>query len=123
MDIEEHFADADPSPVEGTNDFDDIGYGGPCPPPGDDPHRYFFRLYALDTVLNLGQGATRKQLADAMDGYVRGESRSHGHVSAVTRSRAESAVVEGTHAARTTGVFISGPTVGYGVLEDNQQGD
>ena len=74
IDIDEHFADADPPAAEGTNDFDDIGYGGPCPPPGDDPHRYFFRLYALDTVLDLGQGATRKQLTNAMDGHVLDET-------------------------------------------------
>ncbi|NBB85478.1 MAG: hypothetical protein GVY12_04550 [Bacteroidetes bacterium] len=44
------------------------------PPPGDAPHRYFFQLYALDTVLNLGQGATRKQLTNAMDGHVLDET-------------------------------------------------
>jgi len=48
----------------------DAGYGGPCPPPGDGPHRYFFRLYALDTVLGLDQGAPKEQVADAMDGHV-----------------------------------------------------
>ena len=44
---------------QGMNDFPMSGYGGPCPPPGK-YHRYFFRLYALDTVLNLKGGATRQ---------------------------------------------------------------
>ncbi|MCS4177981.1 phosphatidylethanolamine-binding protein (PEBP) family uncharacterized protein [Salinibacter ruber] len=48
----------------------DAGYGDPCPPPGDGPHRYFFRLYVLDTVLDLDQGAPEEQVADAMDGNV-----------------------------------------------------
>ncbi len=53
-DFDVHPAETEPPPVEGTNDFGDTGYGGPCPPPGDDSHRYFFRLYALDTTLGLG---------------------------------------------------------------------
>jgi Raf kinase inhibitor-like YbhB/YbcL family protein len=69
-DVTSDFADADPTPKEGQNDFGDAGYGGPCPPPGDGPHRYFFRLYALDTVLDLEQGAPKEQVADAMDGHV-----------------------------------------------------
>lgn len=74
VNIEEYFADADPMPEEGGNDFGNIEYGGPCPPAGDTPHRYFFRLYALDTTLDLGSGASRQQLNDAMDGHVRAES-------------------------------------------------
>ncbi len=54
---------------QGTNDFGRIGYGGPAPPPGR-PHRYFFRLYALDTVLELPAGARRAELEDAMKGHV-----------------------------------------------------
>jgi hypothetical protein len=50
---------------QGTNDFNRIGYGGPCPPPGN-PHRYFFRLYALDARLDLKPGASRIQLELAM---------------------------------------------------------
>lgn len=69
-----HVADADPVPAEGTNDFSDVGYGGPCPPPGDGPHRYIFRLYALDTVLGLDSGATKPQVLDAMDGHVIGKA-------------------------------------------------
>ncbi len=54
---------------QGRNDFGKIGYGGPCPPPGK-PHRYFFRLYALDQVLGLRPGATRDELERAMKGHV-----------------------------------------------------
>ena len=59
---------------QGTNDFGRIGYGGPAPPPGK-PHRYFFRLYALDTVLDVPAGARRPELEQAMQGHVlaRGE--------------------------------------------------
>jgi Raf kinase inhibitor-like YbhB/YbcL family protein len=50
--------------VQGRNDFKKLGYGGPCPPSGT--HRYFFRLYALNSMLPLRAGATRKELDDAM---------------------------------------------------------
>ena len=43
--------------LQGRNDFRRIGYGGPCPP-GGKAHRYFFKLYALDTKLSLKAGAT-----------------------------------------------------------------
>lgn len=55
--------------VQGRNDFKRIGYGGPCPPPGT-PHRYFFKLYALDDVPALEPGATKKALLAAMEGHV-----------------------------------------------------
>ncbi len=45
--------------VQGTNDFGNIGYGGPCPPRGP-AHRYMFRLYALDCVLDLPPGVRRQ---------------------------------------------------------------
>ena len=54
---------------QGRNDFRKIGYNGPCPPPGK-THRYFFRLYALDTKLDLQPGATRAQLDAAMQGHI-----------------------------------------------------
>jgi Raf kinase inhibitor-like YbhB/YbcL family protein len=54
---------------QGRNDFDKIGYGGPCPP-GKSAHRYVFRLYALDVRLNLPAGATRKQVERALKGHV-----------------------------------------------------
>jgi len=53
----------------GVNDFDDQGYGGPCPPPGA-PHRYRFKVYALDTELGLGPGATKGGVLDAADGHI-----------------------------------------------------
>jgi Raf kinase inhibitor-like YbhB/YbcL family protein len=54
---------------QGVNDGGDLGYGGPCPPPGG-PHRYFFRLYALDTLLNLMPGVTRSDLDQAMETHI-----------------------------------------------------
>jgi len=58
--------------VQGINDFRKIGYGGPCPPGGT--HRYFFKLYALDTLLNLSPGATKAQLLKAMEGHILGQA-------------------------------------------------
>ncbi|MFO8036020.1 MAG: YbhB/YbcL family Raf kinase inhibitor-like protein [Anaerolineales bacterium] len=55
--------------AEGINDFKRTGYGGPCPPPGS-PHRYFFKLYALDTPLNLSPKATKKEVVKAMEGHI-----------------------------------------------------
>lgn len=54
---------------QGTNDFNRIGYGGPCPPPGK-PHHYFFKLFALDTALELQAGANRKDVDRAMKGHI-----------------------------------------------------
>jgi hypothetical protein len=55
--------------TQGTNDFRKIGYGGPCPPRGK-PHRYFFKLYALDTSLSLPPGASKADLEKAMRGHI-----------------------------------------------------
>jgi hypothetical protein len=54
--------------MQGTNDFGKIGYGGPCPPKGT--HRYFFKVYALDSELPLKPAATKDQLMKAMEGHV-----------------------------------------------------
>jgi Raf kinase inhibitor-like YbhB/YbcL family protein len=54
---------------QGRNDFRKIGYGGPCPPPGP-AHRYFFKLYALDSKTKLKPGATKADLEKAMKGHV-----------------------------------------------------
>lgn len=54
---------------QGLNDFPSNGYGGPCPPPGK-PHRYFFRLYALDTTLDLSGPVRRQQIDEAMKGHI-----------------------------------------------------
>lgn len=54
---------------QGLTDFKRSGYGGPCPPPGH-PHRYFFKLYALDTELALPARATKTALLKAIDGHI-----------------------------------------------------
>ena len=74
LDLDDHLGGADPTPQFGSNDFGDTSYGGPCPPPGDDPHHYHFRLYALDTPLDLGEGASKKQLTQALHGHVLDET-------------------------------------------------
>ena len=56
---------------QGRNGFRKIGYGGPCPPPGK-PHRYFFKLYALDRKVDLKPGATREELEQAIQGHTIG---------------------------------------------------
>ena len=53
---------------EGTNDWKRTGYGGPCPPIGR--HRYFFKLFALDTVLSDLKNPTKAQLEAAMQGHI-----------------------------------------------------
>ena len=58
---------------QGRNDFRHPGYGGPCPPPGP-AHRYFFKLYALDTRLELKAGAQKKDVEAAMEGHVLGSA-------------------------------------------------
>lgn len=58
---------------QGRNDFRKIGYGGPCPPPGK-PHRYFFKLYALDQMLNLKSGSGKKEVEQAMQGHILGKA-------------------------------------------------
>ena len=59
-----------PGTLQGLNDWKSTGYGGPCPPPGHGPHRYFFRLYALDSEVGLPAGASRKELERALEGHV-----------------------------------------------------
>jgi Raf kinase inhibitor-like YbhB/YbcL family protein len=58
--------------TQGKNDWKRNGYGGPCPPSG--VHRYFFKLYALDTKLNLGAGTTKSNLEKAMEGHILAKS-------------------------------------------------
>jgi Raf kinase inhibitor-like YbhB/YbcL family protein len=58
---------------QGINDFRRIGYGGPCPPPGK-PHRYFFKLYALDDKVPLSPGASKKELLKAMENHILGQA-------------------------------------------------
>ena len=77
--------------TQGTNDDKSIGYSGPCPPAlifstkfrpsgpvGDPPHRFYFRLYALDTDLGLASGATRDELLSTMDGHILAQANTMG---------------------------------------------
>ncbi|MGZ8551935.1 MAG: YbhB/YbcL family Raf kinase inhibitor-like protein [Chitinophagaceae bacterium] len=57
--------------ISGTNDFGKTGYGGPCPPSG--VHRYYFKVYALDTKLDLLPGADKTSLLEAMNGHILAE--------------------------------------------------
>ncbi len=57
---------------QGRNSWHQTRYGGPCPPSGT--HRYFFRLYALDDLINLDAGADRKELMQAMQGHILAEA-------------------------------------------------
>jgi Raf kinase inhibitor-like YbhB/YbcL family protein len=54
--------------LNGTNSWGNLGYGGPCPPSGT--HRYFFKLYALDTMLGLPSGANKQNLLSAMMNHI-----------------------------------------------------
>jgi len=58
---------------QGVNSTDEIGYMGPCPPSGT--RRFFFRIYALDKMMNLAAGQTREKLLKAMDGHILGQGR------------------------------------------------
>ena len=76
--------------TQGTNEFGGLGYTGPCPPPSvvrkytqpgrtaDFPHDYYFRVYALDTKLDLGPAANKDDLTAAMDGHVGGYGETMG---------------------------------------------
>ncbi len=57
-----------PGTLQGRNDWGRTGYGGPCPPIGR--HRYFFKLYALDTILPDLGSPTKKALLEAMEGHI-----------------------------------------------------
>ena len=64
----------DGTPVtEGKNDFGEIGYGGPAPPDGR--HTYVFKLYGLDTDLDLKEGYSKQELEDAMKGHIIAEAK------------------------------------------------
>lgn len=63
--------------VRGQNDFKDSGWGGPCPPTGN--HQYQFKVFALDTLLELESGSTYEQLEDAMLGHVIEQAEYNGY--------------------------------------------
>ncbi len=60
--------------VQGINDFKRIGYGGPCPPAGK-PHRYFFKLYAVDIPTNWESGLTKAAVLKKIEGHILGEAQ------------------------------------------------
>ena len=64
---------AQPFGVLGKNSSGEKRYMGPCPP--DREHRYFFKLYALDAKLDLGEGATKEELLQAMEGHILEETQ------------------------------------------------
>jgi hypothetical protein len=77
--------EAFPSDVElpdgsrhGSNSWGRPGYGGPCPPSGERAHRYYFKLYALDIVLDLAAGATKDQVFHAARGHILAETKMKG---------------------------------------------
>lgn len=67
---------APPGAKQGINDFGNNVYNGPCPPPGT--HRYFFKLYALDTMLDLGLNTRKAALESAMKGHVTARAEFYG---------------------------------------------
>lgn len=65
----ESIAPIDEDFVQGTNDSGNVGYGAPCPPAGDEPHRYVHRIFAVDVVPNLPTETTRDELYRELDGH------------------------------------------------------
>jgi len=59
--------------IVGVNDFRQNRYGGPCPPSGT--HRYFFKVYALDTMLGISPNASKADLEKAMKGHILGQGQ------------------------------------------------
>ncbi len=59
---------------QGINDFSRTGYGGPCPPPGK-PHRYYWKLYALDTILKLQPGVKKAEVLAACQSHILSETQ------------------------------------------------
>lgn len=69
----------------GHNSFGNNVYGGPCPP--DREHRYFFKLYALDTTLDLPEGSTKAQIEKAMQGHILEQTELMGRYDRIARQR------------------------------------
>ncbi|MEN6621894.1 MAG: YbhB/YbcL family Raf kinase inhibitor-like protein [Smithella sp.] len=70
---EDQKPDQGDSILQGSNSWSRTGYGGPCPPKGT--HRYFFKLYALNEVLPLKPGMTKKELLQSMKGHILAEAQ------------------------------------------------
>jgi hypothetical protein len=64
--------ESEPDGMPGKNSWGKTGYGGPCPPSGS--HRYYFKLYALDTMLNIPAGSNKASLLSAMKGHIIAEA-------------------------------------------------
>lgn len=64
---------SEPPGISGRNTEGELGYQGPCPP--DREHRYFFKLYALDTTLDLREGSSKKEVEVAMEGHILAKSQ------------------------------------------------
>lgn len=64
----------EPNATAGEGSSNNMEYYGPCPPPPEGPHRYYFRLYALDTKLNLEEGAMGPEVKAAMEGHILAET-------------------------------------------------
>ena len=77
----DHFAEGRPpaGSVEGENGFGDRGWGGPCPPEGDPPHRYVFAVYGLDEPLGLGEDASRREVEEAIREHTVGRGATVGN--------------------------------------------
>lgn len=71
--IEVQEGELPPAAIEGSNSANQIGYTGPCPPPGKD-HRYFFKLYAVDKILELRPDSNKDELTNAMSEHVLAET-------------------------------------------------
>lgn len=70
---EHHLSEGAKVGKHGSNSYGLAYYRGPCPPKGA-PHRYFFKLYALDTILELPEGISKQQLEEAMEGHIIGKA-------------------------------------------------
>lgn len=69
-----HLSEGASVPKQGTNGFRETRYRGPCPPPGK-PHHYFFKLYALDILLDLPEGSRKAAVEGAMKGHILSEAQ------------------------------------------------
>lgn len=78
--------------TEGSNGSGKPGYTGPCPP--DREHRYFFRLYALDTKLTLRSGATKAEVLDALKGHIVAESELMGRYNKQSNASSSSSTAQ-----------------------------
>ena len=70
--VAEHIAENSILGKQGYNDFGRNDWGGPCPPSGT--HRYFFKIYALDSTLNLKEGSKKQEVEKAMQGHLLGQA-------------------------------------------------